>query len=282
MQYCANCGQTLGDGVAFCRSCGVPVAWASPKMSKPPAAGGGLPPLPPAPTKLTVATEPTAPTAPTSAPDRPRTPSVWMAGALVVVAAVLAAGIAVLLLRPAADPDPAATATATDPPDVDADGTAPATTAPVATTGAVSTTAGFQAHRGRFFDVEVPGDWVATAVDVDPGYAAPSTQTRWEAPDGSFLLIDTSANFTGTIEGSCDTIFAGVSDKTVLQGPTTTTLGPHDTCSIEWTEDDGESRVDIFLADGDRGFAVLAGSVTDFAGARDVARHAAATLQRTD
>lgn len=227
-----------------------------------------------------MATEPTEPPPPTPVPDRPRVPSVWLAGALVVVAAVLAAGITVLLLRPEADPDPAASTT--NPPDVDAGGTAPATTAPVATTGAVSTTAGFQAHRGRFFDVEVPSDWVATAVDVDPGYAAPSTQTRWEAPDGSFLLIDTSANFTGTIEGSCDTIFAGVSDKTVLQGPTTTTLGPHDTCSIEWTEDDGESRVDIFLADGDRGFAVLAGSVTDFAGARDVARHAVETLRRTD
>lgn len=230
-----------------------------------------------------MATEPTTPAAPTPVPDRPRVPSVWMAGALVVVAAVLAAGIAVLLLRPATDADPAASGAsgATSPPGAEADRTAPATAGATATTG-TPTTAPFETHRGRFFDVEVPSDWVATEVDVDPGYAAPSTQTKWVAPDGSFLLIDTSANFTGTIEGSCDTIFADVSDETVLQAPTTTTLGPHDTCSFEWRRADGESRVDMFLADGDRGFAVMAGSVTDFAGAREVARHAVETLQRTD
>ena len=205
----------------------------------------------------------------------------WIVPVVIAAVVVFGGGLAFGLVSSRDDEaeEPASTTAAatTTPEATTASTTAPpsSTTAPPATDGSHTT------HTGEFFTVEVPADWAATVVDEDPGYSVPATRTTFEGDDG-FLTIETQTPLTGTIEGSCQSIFDSVDKAEVLQAPQTDDSLGLPACSFAFRTPGGESRVDILFAHGDRGFAVLAGSTSDFDRARAEAEHAVRTLQRTD
>jgi hypothetical protein len=210
-----------------------------------------------------------------------------VAAALVVFAGGLAFGLVSSRADEASDDEtvvPPSTTTAGATPTPTTAPPTPTTTAPAQPTPPEPEGPGRGGHRthvGQFFTVEVPADWEAVTVDEDPGYSVPATRTTFEG-DGAFLTIETQTPLTGTIEESCQSIFASVEMAEVIREPETKRVHGVEACSFEFVRPDGESRIDILFADGDRGFAVLAGSSDDYRRAKHEAEHAVGSIARTD
>ena len=198
-------------------------------------------------------------------------PRRWIVPVAVAALVVFGGGLAIGMVSSRGDEAGSPAATTSNP---------SSTTAGPATTAAPPSDGAHRTHTGRFFTVEVPADWSAVVVDEDPGYSVPATRTTFEGGDG-FLTIETQAP-SADVEGSCRSIFDNVDAAEVLQEPQTDDSLGLPACSFAFRTPGGESRVDILFAHGDRGFAVLAGSSSDFDRAGAEAEHAVRTLQRTD
>lgn len=154
------------------------------------------------------------------------------------------------------------------------DATDEATTASSAAEGSDSTVSqperlivpeGAVAHQGRWFEIAIPEGWTSTQIDSDVGYGY---RTRFEAPDGSFVLVDISPDAGGSdIQSNAATLASGVSGN-VYRAPEIEILEPsgREVWAFEFERANGERRIDMLFNVGPHGVAVLAGSKTDVTG----------------
>jgi hypothetical protein len=129
------------------------------------------------------------------------------------------------------------------------------------------------------YEVEVPVGWGPTITDRDVGYGF---RSRWDSPDGSFLIIDAGPDpFGVTAQESALQIFeplrsAGRTLSEVQQEPML-----RDTWSFRYRRTRGEEALAVYFFDDGNGYGIVGGHPTDPTLAEAAARQAADSLQTT-
>jgi predicted Ser/Thr protein kinase len=204
--------------------------------------------------------------------------AIGIAAAVVVLLGAGGAGAAVLLGGEDDPPGPTVTTVETT---VDGGGDTETTPPPTTETTDTTTTEGTQRYVSEAYEVDYPADWRVTR---DDELVTTFRETRFEGPDGAFVLIDRTPGETTDPERKATEVEQAVAEATrgyrrLSFQPVTIAGDP----AFEWTFEQRsggrlERRVDYFFNRGGDGYAVLGGGQASLDAVVGTARRIAESL----